>query len=271
MSELFQSQMLQPLNTTPIQPSLGESNLFLISSQGPGALAFNEFNPLFNRNQVNAQGSFLVGEDSTLAGRGHRLGHLQEALLQRRLQRLQRPTASARTTRQDDKIANAFVQAELSPEHEPAGRGAATGTWRRATWACTSTRTTSARSRRRRPTAPASAFGLRQEFGPALTLLASYMHSDKDIDFALPDPDLGQSFDARPRGEGRQRRGAAALPLAEGQGRGRRRATSTSTPTRRPPSRSTTPTSGSPTSRPATRRSSTPTSTPTPTSRPRRT
>ena len=37
-------------------------------------------------------------------------------------------------------------------------------------------------------------FGLRQEFGPAVTFLASYMHSDKDIDFALPDPDLGQSF-----------------------------------------------------------------------------
>ena len=37
VSELFQSQMLQPLNTTPIQPSLGESNLLLISSQGPGA------------------------------------------------------------------------------------------------------------------------------------------------------------------------------------------------------------------------------------------
>ena len=63
VSELFQSQMLQPLNTTPIQPRLGESNLFLISSQGPSALAFNEFNPLFNRNQVNAQGSFLAGED----------------------------------------------------------------------------------------------------------------------------------------------------------------------------------------------------------------
>ena len=36
VSELLQSQMLQPLNTTPIQPRLGESNLFLISSQGPG-------------------------------------------------------------------------------------------------------------------------------------------------------------------------------------------------------------------------------------------
>lgn len=68
VSELFQSQMLQPLNTTPIQPRLGESNLFLLGAQGPGALAFNEFNPLFNRDHVNVQGNFLVGEDDTLSG-----------------------------------------------------------------------------------------------------------------------------------------------------------------------------------------------------------
>jgi tetratricopeptide (TPR) repeat protein len=68
VSELFQSQMLQPLNTTPIQPRLGESNLFLLASQGPGALGFNEFNPLFNRDQVKAQGSFMAGEDDTLTG-----------------------------------------------------------------------------------------------------------------------------------------------------------------------------------------------------------
>ena len=36
--------------------------------------------------------------------------------------------------------------------------------------------------------------GLRHEFGPGATLLASYMHSDKDIDFALPIPDIGLDF-----------------------------------------------------------------------------
>jgi hypothetical protein len=50
VSELLQSQLLQPLNMTPLQPRLAESNLFLISSLGPGALSFNEFNPIFNRN-----------------------------------------------------------------------------------------------------------------------------------------------------------------------------------------------------------------------------
>jgi outer membrane receptor protein involved in Fe transport len=36
--------------------------------------------------------------------------------------------------------------------------------------------------------------GLRQDFGPGVTLLASYMHSDVDIDFSLPEPDFLLDF-----------------------------------------------------------------------------
>lgn len=70
VSELLQSQLLQPINITPIQPRLAESNLFLISSEGPGAGSFDEFNPLFNRNQVTLLSSGLVGENETWAGEG---------------------------------------------------------------------------------------------------------------------------------------------------------------------------------------------------------
>src|SRR5207248_6241881 len=70
VSELLQSQLLQPLNMTPIQPRLAESNLFLISAGGPGSLSFNEFNPIFNRNGINFQTSGLAGENSTYAGEG---------------------------------------------------------------------------------------------------------------------------------------------------------------------------------------------------------
>ena len=63
VSELLQSQLLQPLNMTPIQPLLAESNLSLISAGGPAALSFNEFNPLFNRNGVNFQTTALAGEN----------------------------------------------------------------------------------------------------------------------------------------------------------------------------------------------------------------
>jgi tetratricopeptide (TPR) repeat protein len=65
VSELLQSQLLQPLNITPIQPRLAESNQFLINAGGPAGLSFNEFNPLFNRNRIAVQGSGLVGENDT--------------------------------------------------------------------------------------------------------------------------------------------------------------------------------------------------------------
>ena len=70
VSELLQAQLLQPTNITPIQPQLAESNLFLISSQGPSAVGFNTFNPLFNRNQATAQLGGLLGSNETWAGEG---------------------------------------------------------------------------------------------------------------------------------------------------------------------------------------------------------
>lgn len=68
VSELLQSQLLQPLNATPIQPRLAESNLGLISAGGPGALSFNEFNPLFSRNGLSGVVSGVVGSDDTRGG-----------------------------------------------------------------------------------------------------------------------------------------------------------------------------------------------------------
>lgn len=70
VSELLQAQLLQPINITPIQPGLAESNLFLISSQGAATTSFNEFNPLFARNQAALQASGLFGSNETYAGEG---------------------------------------------------------------------------------------------------------------------------------------------------------------------------------------------------------
>jgi hypothetical protein len=70
VNELFQSQMLQPINIAPIQPRLGEGNLFLISAQGPSSVSTNEFTPLFNRNRVALQANGLFGEDETYSGEG---------------------------------------------------------------------------------------------------------------------------------------------------------------------------------------------------------
>jgi tetratricopeptide (TPR) repeat protein len=65
VSELLQSQLLQPINITPIQPQLAESNLKILEGLGPSALSFNEFNPLFQRNRVALQASGIVGGNST--------------------------------------------------------------------------------------------------------------------------------------------------------------------------------------------------------------
>ena len=67
VSELLQSQLLQPINITPVPPHLAESNLSILSGAGlgPADLSFNEFNPLFNRDRYTLQLSEIVGENGT--------------------------------------------------------------------------------------------------------------------------------------------------------------------------------------------------------------
>jgi tetratricopeptide (TPR) repeat protein len=65
VSELLQSQLLQPLNVTPVQPSLAETNQFILAGTEPSAPAFNEFSPLFLRNRLALQASGVIGNNST--------------------------------------------------------------------------------------------------------------------------------------------------------------------------------------------------------------
>ncbi len=115
VSELLQSQLLQPLNMTPIQPHLAESNLFLISAGGPGALSFNEFNPLFNRDQMTFQVSGLGGENRTYAGEGVLSGIFKKASFSLGGFHFQ-TDGFRKNSDQRDSIGNAFLQLELSPK-----------------------------------------------------------------------------------------------------------------------------------------------------------
>ena len=65
VSELLQSQLLQPINITPVQPSLAEGDVFLLEGSGPAEPSFNEFNPLFLRNRLALQASGVIGENDT--------------------------------------------------------------------------------------------------------------------------------------------------------------------------------------------------------------
>ena len=115
VSELLQSQLLQPLNMTPIQPRLAESNLFLVSAGGPAGVAFNEFNPLFNRDGMTLQASGLAGENSTYAGEGVLSGIFKKASFSLGGFHFQ-TDGWRRNADQNDNIANAFLQLELSPQ-----------------------------------------------------------------------------------------------------------------------------------------------------------
>ena len=63
-SDLLQSQLLQPLNNNPVQPSLSDSSA-VAPGAGPAAPSFNEYSQLFNQNRISLLGSGLVGNNET--------------------------------------------------------------------------------------------------------------------------------------------------------------------------------------------------------------
>ena len=66
VSELLQAQLLQDININPVQASLSETNLGIITSGGgPARPGFNEFTPLFERNQAQLNLSGIVGNQGT--------------------------------------------------------------------------------------------------------------------------------------------------------------------------------------------------------------
>ncbi len=65
VSELLQSQLLQPINITPIQAQLAQSNILIVDGLGPSSLSFNEYNPLFARNRFALQTSGIYGSNNT--------------------------------------------------------------------------------------------------------------------------------------------------------------------------------------------------------------
>lgn len=115
VSELLRSQLLQPINITPIQPTLANSNLFLISSLGPAATSFNEFNTLMvNRDRATVTASGLVGENATAAAEAVVSGIRGPLSISGGYANFRtdgwRPNAFQR-----DENANLFLQAEISP------------------------------------------------------------------------------------------------------------------------------------------------------------
>ena len=115
-SELLRSQLLQPLNITPIQPSQAVSNLLLASSLGPTGASFNEFNTLMvNRDRLTVLSSGMYGNNSTWAGDGIVAGIFGKLSFSAGYSNFNtdgwRPNAF-----QKDSNANVFLQYELTPQ-----------------------------------------------------------------------------------------------------------------------------------------------------------
>jgi hypothetical protein len=70
VSELLQAQMLQDININPVQPSASETNLNTITSGGPSSVGYNEFTPLFERNQARLDVTALGGNNDTFGAEG---------------------------------------------------------------------------------------------------------------------------------------------------------------------------------------------------------
>jgi tetratricopeptide (TPR) repeat protein len=66
VSELLQSQLLQPININPVQPQFAESKRLILGGTGPASPSFNEYNTLFDRNRLALQASGVVGNQDTL-------------------------------------------------------------------------------------------------------------------------------------------------------------------------------------------------------------
>ena len=68
VSELLQAQLLQDVNSNPIQPSLSSTNLNIAAAGGPAEAGFNEFTSLFERNQLKIDGTGFGGSNNTSGG-----------------------------------------------------------------------------------------------------------------------------------------------------------------------------------------------------------
>lgn len=70
VSELYQAQMLQDININPVQPSLSETNLNIVTRGGASDPGFNEFTPLYERNNARLYSTGVFGNNGTYAGEG---------------------------------------------------------------------------------------------------------------------------------------------------------------------------------------------------------
>jgi Flp pilus assembly protein TadD len=115
VSELLQAQLLQPLNATPLQPTLAESDQRLIRAGGPATASYNEFNALFNRNQNNFLLNVMGGDLDTSNGEAIVAGIHNKISYSLGVTKFE-TDGFRENNDQEDQIAVGFIQMDLSAQ-----------------------------------------------------------------------------------------------------------------------------------------------------------
>lgn len=196
VNELLQSQLLQPLNTTAVQPQLGEANLFILDSAGPGSMGFNEFNPLFASNGLYGQVSAVAGGNSTqgadavLAGIHDRWsfslgGYTYE-------------TDGFRPNNDlDVKTGNLLIQYQLSPDTSFLAEARTSSQDRGELRLRFDQDAFDSSLPRENEDTTSLRLGFRHDFSPRSTLLALLAYESRDFDFTLTAPPLDSNLDTK--------------------------------------------------------------------------
>lgn len=184
VSELLQSQLLQPLNINPIQPFMAEKYLVLPQAQGPASPTINEYNNLFNRNGVDllvdggAGNHGLVGEQVAFSGIVDRFSY--------NLGQLHFATDGFRPNNDlTQNIYTGFFQASLTPSTSVQTE------FRRKDIGSGDTQvlfdpTNFSPNLRQDNDIDSMRYGFHHQFTPGSDLIGYYIHSNAPADFSMP-------------------------------------------------------------------------------------
>ena len=186
VSELLQAQLLQPINISPIQPNLAESNLLVVAGGGPSGLSFSEFNPMFERNRVALQANGILGEHETMGDDLVISGLYNKASVSVGQYHYQTEGFRENNDLKDD-IYNAFLQYSFSPK-----------TSLQAEYRYRETKNNDPQLRffqddyykdyQEKQTSPSIRLGFHHSFNPGSDLLISYMYKKINNEFNLTPP-----------------------------------------------------------------------------------
>lgn len=114
LSELLKSQLLQPVNITPVQPQTAQQNILILDGLGPSITSFNEYNPLFSRDRFALQASGYYGGNQTVSDEVVQSGVWDKFSYS--LGQFHYETDGFReNNKRNDNAYNVFAQTEISP------------------------------------------------------------------------------------------------------------------------------------------------------------